>query len=104
MSPLLSDADVHALHQHFLHVELDKIDKEINRISLEIAALSDGVVDGPTLPVGVPPYSKPPNRHQVRFVCLEQLFLAESWKISKPIKNLKSLQFFKVKCFYTVKL
>lgn len=67
MSPLLSDADALALHQHFLHVELDRIDNEIDDLSAEIASLSYDIADGPSLPAGLPPFSKPPNRHQVIF-------------------------------------
>lgn len=65
VSPLLSDADVYALHQHFLRVELDRVDNEIGDLSAEIASLSYDIVDGPSHPAGLPPYSKPPNRHQV---------------------------------------
>ncbi|VDN25365.1 unnamed protein product [Gongylonema pulchrum] len=64
VSPLLSDADAHALHQHFLHVELDRISSEIDVLSAEIASLSDDIADGPSHPAGLPPFSKPPNRHQ----------------------------------------
>ncbi|CAG9539829.1 unnamed protein product [Cercopithifilaria johnstoni] len=65
VSPLLSDADAHALHQHFLHVELNRIECEIDRISTEIVSLSYDIIDGPSQPAGLPPYSKAPDRYQV---------------------------------------
>ncbi|KAL4003587.1 Chondroitin N-acetylgalactosaminyltransferase family protein [Acanthocheilonema viteae] len=65
VSPLLSDADAHALHQHFLHVELNRIEYEIDSLSAEIVSLSYDTVDGPSQPAGLPPYSKAPDRYQV---------------------------------------
>ncbi|VDN05832.1 unnamed protein product [Thelazia callipaeda] len=65
VSPLLSGADVHALHRHFLQVELDRINYGIDRLSAEILSLSYDVVDGPSQPPGLPPYSKAPDRYQV---------------------------------------
>lgn len=65
VSPLLSDADAHALHQHFLRVELNRIEYEIDRLSAEIVSLSYDIIDGPSQPAGLPPYSKPPDRYQV---------------------------------------
>lgn len=65
VSPLLSDADARSLHEHFVRVELQRIDREIAELSSELEILSDEIADGPTWPVGVSPYSKPPNRHQV---------------------------------------
>uniref|UniRef100_A0A8R1U071 Hexosyltransferase n=2 Tax=Onchocerca TaxID=6281 RepID=A0A8R1U071_ONCVO len=65
VSPLLSDLDAHALHQHFLNVELNRIDDEIDRLSTEIVSLSYDITDGPSQPAGLPPYSKAPDRYQV---------------------------------------
>ncbi|VDK78310.1 unnamed protein product [Litomosoides sigmodontis] len=65
VSPLLSDADVHALHQHFLHVELNRTEYEIHHLSDEIISLSYDITDGPSQPAGLPPYSKAPDRYQV---------------------------------------
>ncbi|KAK6101485.1 Chondroitin N-acetylgalactosaminyltransferase family protein [Brugia pahangi] len=65
VSPLLSDVDVHALHQHFLHVELNRTEYEIDRLSAEIVSLSYDINDGPSQPAGLPPYSKAPDRYQV---------------------------------------
>uniref|UniRef100_A0A0R3RWB2 Hexosyltransferase n=1 Tax=Elaeophora elaphi TaxID=1147741 RepID=A0A0R3RWB2_9BILA len=65
VSPLLSDADAHALHQHFLHVELNRIEFEIDHLSSEIVSLSYDITDGPSQPAGLPPYSKAPDRYQV---------------------------------------
>lgn len=65
ISPLLSDADVHVLHEHFLHVELNRIEYEIDRLSAEIVSLSYDITDGPSQPAGLPPYSKAPDRYQV---------------------------------------
>ncbi|KAM3723339.1 Chondroitin sulfate synthase mig-22 [Dirofilaria immitis] len=65
VSPLLSDLDAHALHQHFLNVELNRIEYKIDRLSAEIASLSYDITDGPSQPAGLPPYSKAPDRYQV---------------------------------------
>ncbi|VDO21382.1 unnamed protein product [Brugia timori] len=65
VSPLLSDVDAHALHQHFLHVELNRTEYEIGRLSAEIVSLSYDINDGPSQPAGLPPYSKAPDRYQV---------------------------------------
>ncbi|VDM44775.1 unnamed protein product [Toxocara canis] len=65
VSPLLSEADARALHEHFVNVELEKVDREIELLTAEVESLAEDISDGPTWPVGVPPYSKPPNRHQV---------------------------------------
>uniref|UniRef100_A0AAF5PPR1 Hexosyltransferase n=1 Tax=Wuchereria bancrofti TaxID=6293 RepID=A0AAF5PPR1_WUCBA len=65
VSPLLSDVDAHALHQHFLHVELNRTEYEIDRLSAEIVSLSYDITDGPSQPAGLPPYSKAPDRYQV---------------------------------------
>lgn len=72
VSPLLSEADAHALHEHFVRVELSKIDEQILGLVEEIGAMGDEIADGPTWPVGIAPYSKPPNRYQVY---LHTLFL-----------------------------
>lgn len=65
VSPLLSEADARALHEHFVNVEVGKVDHEIEQLIAEIESLSADIPDGPTWPIGVPAYSKPPNRHQV---------------------------------------
>uniref|UniRef100_A0A915CB52 Hexosyltransferase n=1 Tax=Parascaris univalens TaxID=6257 RepID=A0A915CB52_PARUN len=65
VSPLLSEADARALHEHFVNVEVGRVDLEIEQLIAEIESLSADIPDGPSWPVGVPPYSKPPNRHQV---------------------------------------
>ncbi|EFO16227.1 chondroitin N-acetylgalactosaminyltransferase [Loa loa] len=65
VSPLHSDIDAHTLHQHFLNVELNRIEFEIDRLSAEIVSLSYDITDGPSQPAGLPPYSKPPDRYQV---------------------------------------
>uniref|UniRef100_A0A915Q3S2 Hexosyltransferase n=1 Tax=Setaria digitata TaxID=48799 RepID=A0A915Q3S2_9BILA len=65
VSPLLSAVDAHALHKHFLHVELNRIEYEIDRLSDEIVSLSYDIADGPSHPAGLPSYSKAPDRYQV---------------------------------------
>lgn len=62
---MLSNVNVRALHQHFLHVELNHIGYEIDRLSSEISSLSYSIIDGPSQPAGLPPYSKAPDRYQV---------------------------------------
>ncbi|VDN55177.1 unnamed protein product [Dracunculus medinensis] len=65
VSPLLSDSDANTLHQHFISVELDCIDREIDKLVTEIEISSYDIADGPTWPAAVSPYSRPLNRHQV---------------------------------------
>lgn len=80
VSPLLSDADVHALHQHFLYVELNRTEYEINHLSAEITSLSYDITDGPSQPAGLPPYSKAPDRYQV---VSKSFLLNIAWLVSE---------------------
>ncbi|VDK51383.1 unnamed protein product [Anisakis simplex] len=80
VSPLLSEADVRALHEHFIHVQLNKIDAKIDKLVEEIDSMSDYISDGPTWPIGIPSYSKPPNRYQVpkwEFFTSDEIFKNE---------------------------
>lgn len=65
VSPLVSEMDARSLHEHFVHVELEKIDGEIGRLSVELDEFSYDVEEGPSWPVGLPPTERPPNRYQV---------------------------------------
>ncbi|KAK0417201.1 hypothetical protein QR680_012876 [Steinernema hermaphroditum] len=65
VSQLLSDADARSLHEHFVRVEITKIDEEIKLLDLESRDLSLANVDGPSWPTAIPSYSKAPNRYQV---------------------------------------
>uniref|UniRef100_A0A0N4ZI91 Hexosyltransferase n=1 Tax=Parastrongyloides trichosuri TaxID=131310 RepID=A0A0N4ZI91_PARTI len=62
ISPLLSDLDAQSLHNHFVKVEIDYMEKEINELSntIEKLAFEDGT---PTWPVGISGFTKPPNRY-----------------------------------------
>uniref|UniRef100_A0A1I8A0E0 Hexosyltransferase n=1 Tax=Steinernema glaseri TaxID=37863 RepID=A0A1I8A0E0_9BILA len=65
VSPLLSDADARTLHEHFVRVEIAKLDEEIKKLDEESRQLGLANVDGPSWPTAVPAYSKAPNRYQV---------------------------------------
>uniref|UniRef100_A0A914C519 Hexosyltransferase n=1 Tax=Acrobeloides nanus TaxID=290746 RepID=A0A914C519_9BILA len=65
VSPLLSELDVVSLHEHFVHVEISRIDEEIAKITEEIEGHSEEIDEGPAWPVGIPSPIKPPNRYQV---------------------------------------
>ncbi|KAK6042238.1 hypothetical protein COOONC_20257, partial [Cooperia oncophora] len=67
VTKLLSDADASALHDHFVSVEVAKVDAEIASMEMELNELQKDTDEGPTWPAAVPAYSKPPNRYQVRF-------------------------------------
>ncbi|EYC35929.1 hypothetical protein Y032_0956g3206 [Ancylostoma ceylanicum] len=66
VTKLLSDADASALHDHFISVEVAKVDAEIAAMEMELAELQKDTDEGPTWPAAVPAYSKPPNRYQVK--------------------------------------
>uniref|UniRef100_A0A0N5AAJ4 Hexosyltransferase n=1 Tax=Syphacia muris TaxID=451379 RepID=A0A0N5AAJ4_9BILA len=81
VSPLLSEADAHALHEHFVRVELSKVDEQINTLVEEIGIIGDEIADGPTWPVGIAPYSRPPNRYHVmkwQYFTEDKIFKSEA--------------------------
>ncbi|MFH4980023.1 hypothetical protein AB6A40_006732 [Gnathostoma spinigerum] len=88
VSPLLSEADAHALHEHFIRVELSRVEEEIKNLSHEVDELSDEIVDGPSWPAAVSSYSKPPNRYQVRK--WEYFTTTEIFK-NEPNQNVRNL-------------
>uniref|UniRef100_A0AC34F7J4 Hexosyltransferase n=1 Tax=Panagrolaimus sp. ES5 TaxID=591445 RepID=A0AC34F7J4_9BILA len=67
VSKLLSDADVSALHNHFLEVERERLNEEINEITVQLDDIAKVIPQASTWPKGLPPVSKPPNRYQVPF-------------------------------------
>uniref|UniRef100_A0AC35U1D9 Hexosyltransferase n=1 Tax=Rhabditophanes sp. KR3021 TaxID=114890 RepID=A0AC35U1D9_9BILA len=62
VSPLLSDLDVQSLHQHFVSVEMNLIEKEIKELSEAIENLNfeEGT---PSWPIGIRSIMKPQNRY-----------------------------------------
>ncbi|TKR78050.1 hypothetical protein L596_018919 [Steinernema carpocapsae] len=65
VSPLLSDADARSLHEHFVRVEVAKVNEEMKLLEEESNTLSLANSDGPSWPSAIPNYSKAPNRYQV---------------------------------------
>uniref|UniRef100_A0A0N5B8P1 Hexosyltransferase n=1 Tax=Strongyloides papillosus TaxID=174720 RepID=A0A0N5B8P1_STREA len=62
VSSLLSDLDARSLHNHFVNVEIDLMEKKISGLSdtIEKLTFDDGA---PTWPIGINPITKPPNRY-----------------------------------------
>uniref|UniRef100_A0AC35FPF1 Hexosyltransferase n=1 Tax=Panagrolaimus sp. PS1159 TaxID=55785 RepID=A0AC35FPF1_9BILA len=67
VSKLLSDADISALHNHFLEVERERLNEEIEQIIFQLDDVAKTIPQASTWPKGLPPVSKPPNRYQVPF-------------------------------------
>nr|CDJ87944.1 Chondroitin N-acetylgalactosaminyltransferase domain containing protein [Haemonchus contortus] len=90
VTKLLSDADASALHDHFVSVEVAKVDAEISAMETELNELQKDLDEGPTWPAAVPPYSKPPNRYQVptwEFFTLKDIFRSEPNQNVRPLEG-----------------
>ncbi|PIO73557.1 chondroitin N-acetylgalactosaminyltransferase [Teladorsagia circumcincta] len=90
VTKLLSDADASALHDHFVSVEVAKVDAEIASMEMELNELQKDTEEGPTWPAAVPPYSKPPNRYQVPtwdFFTLKDIFRSEPNQNVRPLEG-----------------
>ncbi|GMT08651.1 hypothetical protein PENTCL1PPCAC_30825 [Pristionchus entomophagus] len=53
---ILSTADASALHDHFIQVEVDKVEAEISLMETEIEGMGEDLPDGPSWPVGTKPW------------------------------------------------
>ncbi|CAJ0600419.1 unnamed protein product [Cylicocyclus nassatus] len=90
VTKLLSDADASALHDHFVSVEVAKVDAEIAAMELELGELQKETDEGPTWPAAVPAYSRPPNRYQVptwEFFTLKDIFRSEPNQNVRPLEG-----------------
>ena len=65
VSKLLSDADVSALHNHFLEVERERLSVEIQKSVHQLEEVTKTIPHAATWPQALPAVSKPPNRYQV---------------------------------------
>ncbi|ETN76614.1 chondroitin N-acetylgalactosaminyltransferase [Necator americanus] len=93
VTKLLSDADASALHDHFVSVEVARVDDEIAAMEVELAELQKDTDEGPTWPAAVPAYSKPPNRYQVGFlVPTWEFFTLKDIFRSEPNQNVRPLE------------
>ncbi|CAJ0941270.1 unnamed protein product, partial [Mesorhabditis belari] len=87
---LLSQSDSRALHDHFVNVEMDRMDEEIVQLAEEVESLFDNAPDGPSWPIDLPKYSVPPNRYQVAtwdFFTLKDIFLSEPNQNVRPLEG-----------------
>ncbi|KAJ1372872.1 hypothetical protein KIN20_035162 [Parelaphostrongylus tenuis] len=90
VTKLLSDADALALHDHFVSVELARIDAEIAAMETELAELQTNAEEDPTWPAAVHAYSKPPNRYQVptwEFFTMKDIFRSEPNQNVRPLEG-----------------
>ncbi|VDL66554.1 unnamed protein product, partial [Nippostrongylus brasiliensis] len=90
VTKLLSDADASALHDHFVSVEVAKVDAAIAAMELELVELQKDTDEGPTWPAAVPAYSKPPNRYQVptwEFFTMKDIFRSEPNQNVRPLEG-----------------
>ncbi|KJH44915.1 chondroitin N-acetylgalactosaminyltransferase [Dictyocaulus viviparus] len=90
VTKLLSDADALALHDHFVSVEMARVDAEIASLELELAELQTDAEEEPTWPAAIHAYSKPPNRYQVptwEFFTLKDIFRSEANQNVRPLEG-----------------
>ena len=67
VSKLLSDADVTALHDHFIEVERKNLASEVDTLVSELDKISESIPLSATWPKALPHVAKPPNRYQITY-------------------------------------
>ncbi|KAF8358729.1 mig-22 [Pristionchus pacificus] len=85
---ILSTADASALHDHFIRVEVDKVEAEILKMEEEIEGMEEDLPDGPSWPIGTKPFAHAPNRYQVpvwEFFTATEIFKNEPNQNVRPI-------------------
>uniref|UniRef100_A0A915D238 Hexosyltransferase n=1 Tax=Ditylenchus dipsaci TaxID=166011 RepID=A0A915D238_9BILA len=65
VSPLLSEMDARLLHKHFVTVEMNRLDVQVEDLTGSLVGFTQSTENELSWPVGLPPLSKPPNRYQV---------------------------------------
>ncbi|CAB3402055.1 unnamed protein product [Caenorhabditis bovis] len=90
---LLSDADASALHDFFVRVEMDRMDKEISKMEAEINVLAEEEAresgEPVNWPAAIPSFAKPPNRYQVptwEYFTMSEIFRSE------PNQNVRKVE------------
>ncbi|GMS89546.1 hypothetical protein PENTCL1PPCAC_11721, partial [Pristionchus entomophagus] len=87
---ILSTADASALHDHFIQVEVDKVEAEISLMETEIEGMGEDLPDGPSWPVGTKPWAHAPNRYQVpvwEFFTMTEIFKNEPNQNVRPLEG-----------------
>ncbi|PAV81849.1 hypothetical protein WR25_01417 [Diploscapter pachys] len=89
---LLSDADARSLHDHFVRVELARLDEEIDEMEELHVRMTDALhtEESPSWPPAVPGFSKPPNRYQVstwEFFTMKDIFRSEPNQNVRPLEG-----------------
>lgn len=57
--------DAQALHEHFVRVEIDRINLKMNQLIQNMDNFEYTTDEGPSWPIGLPPENRPLNRYQV---------------------------------------
>ncbi|CAD6196015.1 unnamed protein product [Caenorhabditis auriculariae] len=91
---ILSDADAVALHDHFVGVEMERTEREIEQMEMEVAKLTEEAAHEKGEPISwpeaLPAYSKPPNRYQVpsyEFFNMKEIFRSEPMQNVHPLEG-----------------
>ncbi|KAI1725331.1 chondroitin n-acetylgalactosaminyltransferase domain-containing protein [Ditylenchus destructor] len=88
VTPLLSEVDARVLQSHFLQVEVDRIDAQMDEIENTIVEFSQETQQYTSWPIGLPEVLRPINRYQVsvwEYFTENTLFKIELNSNSQPL-------------------